>query len=196
MPRVYGARQRFLSTGRQRGVTLVELMVALVILAIVLAKGIPSFKDWIQNTQIRNAAESILNGLQLTQGEAVRLNAQVQFVLTASSSWTIGCVVSAVACPATLQSRSSAEGSSNAQVTATQNIITFDNLGRVTPVPATSLTFSVTNPTGGTCVAVGGSMRCLNVVVAIGGLLRMCDPVFSRTANPNPLGLPVGPQGC
>lgn len=182
--------------GRELGVTLVELLIGIVIIGILLAKGVPSFRDWIQNSQIRNAAEAILNGLQLAKAEAVRLNAPVQFVLNGGSSWDVGCQASGVACPGAIQSRSGAEGSSNAAVAATQTTIVFDGLGRVTPVPAGDLTFTVTNPTGGTCVAAAGSMRCLNVVVSTGGLIRMCDPAFSRTANPNPSGLPVGPQGC
>lgn len=193
------------ATARQAGFTLIELLIGIVIIGILLARGVPSFRDWIQNSQIRNAAEAIFNGLQLTKAEAVRLNAPVQFVLGTGSSWTVGCVTpntndangdGTEDCPTTIQSRSGAEGSSNAVVAATQNSISFDGLGRVTPVPAGDLTFTVTNPTGGTCTAVAGNMRCLNVVVSTGGLIRMCDPAFSRTANPNPGGLPVGPQGC
>jgi type IV fimbrial biogenesis protein FimT len=193
------------ATARQAGFTLIELLVVIVIMGILLATGAPSFRDWIQNTQIRNAAEAIFNGLQLAKAEAVRLNAPVQFVLGTGSSWSVGCATPVATdanndgmadCPAVLQSRSGSEGSSNAAVVATQSTIAFDGLGRVTPVPAGDLTFTVTNPVGGTCVAVAGNMRCLNVVVSMGGLIRMCDPAFSRTANPNPGGLPVGPQGC
>lgn len=181
----------------QEGFTLVELLIGIVIISILLAKGVPSFRDWIQNSQVRTAAEAILNGLQLAKAEAVRLNAPVQFVLGgADSSWTVGCVTGGATCPASIQIRTGAEGSSNAVVAATQSTIVFDGLGRVTPVPVSDLTFAVTNPAGGTCVAVAGTMRCLNVVVGLGGQIRMCDPAFSRTANPNPGGLPVGPQGC
>lgn len=187
----------------QIGFTLVELLIGIVIIGILLATGAPSFRDWIQNSQIRNAAEAILDGLQLAKAEAVRLNAPVEFVLGgADSSWDVGCQTSGVACPESIQSRSGAEGSTNAVVTATQSTIAFGGLGRLVPVPpqttvpAGDFTFAVTNPTGGTCVAAAGDMRCLNVVVSAGGQIRMCDPAFSRTANPNPDGLPVGPQGC
>ena len=49
----------------QYGVSLLELMIAIAIGSVLLMLGIPSFKSWIQNTQTRTAAESILNGLQI-----------------------------------------------------------------------------------------------------------------------------------
>ena len=43
----------------QRGVSLIELMVGLTIMAILLAFGLPGSTAWIQNSQIRTAAESV-----------------------------------------------------------------------------------------------------------------------------------------
>lgn len=147
---------------------------------------------WIQNTQIRNAAEAIQDGLQLAKAKAVQLNSQVRFALGASSAWTVGCVTPGANCPATIQSRSTA-GSTNAVVTAAQTTIVFDGLGRVIPVPGAGLTFNISNPTGGTCVAAAGTMRCLRVEISTGGGIRMCDPAFSPTGAG---GLTLGPQGC
>ncbi|NKI72655.1 prepilin-type N-terminal cleavage/methylation domain-containing protein [Collimonas pratensis] len=65
-----------------RGVTLVELLVGMSILGFLLALAMPSFASWMQNMQIRNAAESIQNGLQQARIEAVRRNTTVRFQLT------------------------------------------------------------------------------------------------------------------
>ena len=73
----------------QRGFTLIEMMIGLAILAITIMLGVPSYTAWIMNTQIRNAAESVLNGMQLARNEAVRRNASVQLALDTQSSWTI-----------------------------------------------------------------------------------------------------------
>ena len=70
---------------RQRGVTLIELMVGLAIFGLLVALAIPSYSAWIQNTQIRTAAESIVNGLQLARNEALRRNRSVELVLTADA---------------------------------------------------------------------------------------------------------------
>lgn len=60
--------------GRQKGFTLVELMIGLVIVGVLLMQAIPSFSAWIQNMKVRNSAEAILNGLQLARSQAVRSN--------------------------------------------------------------------------------------------------------------------------
>ena len=69
---------------KARGFSLIELIIGLVILAILLALAAPSFSAWIRDTKIRTSAESILNGLQLARGEAVRRNEQIRFQLTDS----------------------------------------------------------------------------------------------------------------
>lgn len=176
----------------QQGVTLVELIVGIAILAILLAVGAPSLSSWIQNSQIRTAAEAMQNGLQLARAEAVRRNTSVQFVLGTASSWTVGCVT-AVAdndadgvedCPNNIQSRNSAEGSTNAVVAATQSTLVFNGLGRI--IPASNVNIDITNPTGGTCIASAGAMRCLRIVVSTSGQVRMCDPAIAST----------DPRGC
>ena len=49
--------------------TLIEMLIGLVILGVLMALGVPSFFAWLQSTQVRNAAESIQNGLQLARAE-------------------------------------------------------------------------------------------------------------------------------
>jgi type IV fimbrial biogenesis protein FimT len=151
-----------------KGFTLIELMVGLVIMAIVLALAMPNYMTWMQNTRIRNTAESILNGLQVARMEAVRQNAPVKLVLGAGSAWTVGCVTVTAACPATIQSHSTGEGSSTA-ITVTSNggvTVTFDQFGRRTTPAAGTTTLDVT--------ATGS--RALRVTIDVGGNTRMCDP--------------------
>lgn len=99
----------------QRGFTLVELFIGLMIVAMLLAMAAPSFSSWIQNTQIRTTAEAVQNGLQLARAEAVRRNTLISFQLvttldstcalsTAGPNW----VVSLVASPSSLTSAASA----------------------------------------------------------------------------------------
>jgi type IV fimbrial biogenesis protein FimT len=187
-------RQR---AGLQRGFTLIELMIAIAIVSMVLLFGIPGFSQWIQSSQIRNASESILSGLQLARAEAVRRNTSIQFVLSSvtgggvATDWTVNCVTPSVDCPGAgmtqteIQKRSASEGSANAQIAATQSTIIFSGMGRVTPTPVPSpIIFTITNPLGGTCAQVGGTMRCLQIQVTSGGQSRMCDPALALATNP------------
>lgn len=191
----------------QSGVTVIELMIGLVIIAILLAIGAPSLGDWVQNTRIHTAAESIVSGLQLTRAEAVRRNTPVQFALVGTDSgWTIGCVTpDGTDCPAVIQNRTSAEGSTAgilaspvewdpatnaaAGTAAFSGTLNFNGLGRVTTGTLTAgnnATIDITNPGGGDCMPAG-AMRCLRIVVSSGGQIRMCNPALSMATNP---------QGC
>jgi type IV fimbrial biogenesis protein FimT len=191
---------------KQGGFNMIELMVGIAIVSVVLLFGLPSFSAWLQSNQIRNAAESVLGGLQLARNEAVRRNASVQFELTNGgggvglSDWRVICVTASATCPGVgqlapndqIQSRSSAEGSRNVRVLTANPIIVFNALGRMS-TPAANTTIIFDNPQGGTCVAAGGNMRCLNVNVTTAGLIRMCDPVF---VNPNPALPNPNSRGC
>jgi type IV fimbrial biogenesis protein FimT len=66
---------------RTRGVTLIELAVALTVLGLVMLALMPSVGVWMRNTQVRNTASSILTGLQTARNEAIRRNAAIRFSL-------------------------------------------------------------------------------------------------------------------
>ena len=70
-------------TGRRRarGVTLIELAVALTVLALLMFAVLPSVGVWMRNTQVRNTASSIYSGLQVARNEAIRRNVAVRFSL-------------------------------------------------------------------------------------------------------------------
>lgn len=175
--------------GLQQGVTLIELVVGIAMIGTLFALGLPNFRTWLQNAQIRTATDAVQNGLQLARAEAVRRNALVQFALNGSnSSWTVGCVT-AVAdldgdgvadCPATIQTRSSAEGSSGATVAAGQNTFVFNSLGRVTPTPAANINIciGIAAASASSCADSTGAERRLQIVVSPSGQVRMCDPAL------------------
>lgn len=177
---------------RPRGVSLIELMVGLAVMAIIMVISAPNFSTFIRNSQIRNAAESIQTGLTLAKSEAVRRNTNVKFDLVGTnSSWQVGCVTTSTDCPASIQSRAAAEGSRNTAITATDSSLSFNGLGRITTAFASGTTASidVTDASGSTCAASGGTARCLRVVVTLGGQIRMCDPALSVSK-------PSDPQAC
>lgn len=132
----------------QRGLNIVEIMISLVVLGVLIGLGAPGFAEWLQNQQIRAAAEATLNGLQVARGEAVRRNTPVRFQLVSdltstcvlasdsvtapvSVSWVVSLADPTGACDAVtdsgqpvpppgriLQKRTSAEGSPGALATS------------------------------------------------------------------------------
>jgi type IV fimbrial biogenesis protein FimT len=191
------------------GATLIELMVAVAIIAVLLAVATPNFSSWLQTAQIRTATEAIVGGLQLARSEAVRRNASMRFQFTTTvdascalsttgTNWVVSQGDPAGKCNATpsddadlttdariKQVRSSQDGTRNVQVASNVSLVTFTSLGQVTPL--TAVTINVSNPTGGTCAASAGTMRCMRVQVSPGGQVRMCDPARTSTvSNPDP----------
>ncbi len=58
--------------------------------------------------------------------------------------------------------------------------IVFNGLGR-TSLPSEAV-FKFNDPEAGTCVTAGGPVRCLKVIVAVGGQARLCDPALTAAA--------------
>jgi type IV fimbrial biogenesis protein FimT len=188
----------------QRGFNIIELMVAVSIMAGLMLIGIPSFSTWLQNSQIRTAAEAMQNGVHIARAEAVRRNAPVIFQITntltnacalstTGQNWVVSMDSAAGSCasspsadlasptsPRIIQKRSGSDGAKNAVISAGQSSITFNGLGRVTPVPAGSIQIDISNTTGGSC-SPAGPMRCMRVVVSPAGQVRLCDPQLAST---------------
>ena len=160
----------------EHGFSMIELCIALVVLGIMIAVAIPSMRTWLQNSQLRTTAESIQNGLQLARSDAVRRNLFMTFTLN-GVGWTVQ-----AAGDANVTQASWPESIGQSNVAASQNVVVFTGVGWVSPIPATDITFDITNSNGGACVAAGGPMRCLRVTVSAGGQIRMCDPAAATGA--------------
>lgn len=217
-------RRVLITKHKLKGMSLVEIMIAVAIMAIMFAAAAPSFSDWIQNTKIRNAAEAIQNGLSLAKSEAVHRNTVTQFVSCGGSSWDViaanSTATSANVCATTasptgwerVQTRSSQEGSNNALVDTAQPTIGFNGMGRQTSTSDFANAVTTANPP----VAVD-----INVSATLAGAACFCPartcgyPVAITYANTGTLrclrikvasggqirmcdpALPTGtPQGC
>ncbi len=195
----------------QRGVTLIEMMIALAIVAMVLMVGVPAFTIFLQNQQIKNAAQTVMIGLSSARAESIRRNAAVRFQFV--SDLTAGCVLAtnslawvvsladpdsacdavpgATTAPQIVEKRSATEGTRNVTVVADATTATFSGLGRLLGAGITQI--DVSNSTG-TCEHVdliNGKMRCLRVLISAGGEARMCDP---KVAVPVPPA--IEPRAC
>lgn len=181
---------------RHAGFSVIELMIAIVLIGVLLTMGLPAFNTYLNNLKLRTAAQSFLAGIQMARGEAIRRNANVDFVLTnddvsgpnfdtvtplaSGQNWLIRTSDLATY----VEGKSSMEGSgrsageaSPVQLAGTVAGMTFNGLGATT-LGATAI-FQFTNPAGGACATDGGPMRCLNVVISPGGQSRICDPAVT-----------------
>ncbi len=164
---------------KRGGFTLIEVMVTIAILGLTLAMAAPTVTTWIQNAQIRTAAENILSGLQLARTEAIRRNANIRFTLAASGTgWTVKAESDGVV----VQSMPSNEGTRNVTVTITgTNDVVFNGFGRTaTTIVANPLTRIDLDSSS---LAASDSHE-LAVVIKDGSEIKMCDPKVTDPKDP------------
>lgn len=184
---------------RSRGFTLIEVIITVAIMALLMTFGMPMYTQWNQNMQIRSAADSIVNGLQVARNEAVRMNQTVRFELTnaAGDEWRV-CgwdVVNNDCLGAPIQERSGAEGGLNARlggttvemgdfavpISAGDGIpagVTFSSFGRALNPGLDLRRIDVRNP-----MLSAADERRLVILITGGGQVRMCDPKHVRATN-------------
>ncbi|AIF47402.1 hypothetical protein HY57_09020 [Dyella japonica A8] len=182
--------------------SLIELLVALAVLAILGSLGVPSYQRWVRDTRIRNATESVQNALRYARTQAAQLgtNVRFEFTNTTDASWTVCVLNGATGCTGTgattLQSFNAAGGASNVKVNVGTSIgtlttqltsgittdigITFTSLGR-------PLSYSGTTDLKRIDTSAQAGDRWLVTTVAAGGMVHVCDPQLS---------LATSPQGC
>lgn len=175
----------------EAGFTLVELVIAIAIIAILILAALPNFRAWLQNTQIRTAGEGILNGLQLARAEAVRRNVDIELEMVGASGWNAKVASSGTV----IQSRPSGEGSGSATATIYPDgstKTTFNGLGR--QVGNQDGSVPITHMKIDSSAIPAAETRQLCIMVGAGGVVRMCDPQVA--ASDTRACLPAPPAEC
>jgi type IV fimbrial biogenesis protein FimT len=157
-----------------RGMTLIELMVTLTIMAICAALVAPSFAQITANYRVRSGAETIIHALNYARAEAVKRNTAVRFTLSgAGSGWSISQVSPGVV----LQSRADADAQGISAASSNSAVgVTFLPTGLVDTTDTWLTQVTVSSAVGAT-----DSRR---IVILGGGLVRMCDPAITATNDP------------
>jgi len=196
----------------QRGLTLIELLVTVTLLGLLLLAVMPNVTEWLRSAEVRNAAESIVNGIQKARAEAVRRNRTVLFSLVStpagmpgqlsstcalsatSASWVVSlaspegkCDVapSETAAPQTLEKHAQGDGARNAVVTMLAADCT--SAAATSQIKFDSLGRPTTDVTALRCLKVThatGSATTIRVVVDAGGGVRSCLPDLTATGDP------------
>ena len=165
---------------RNRGFTLIELMIALAVFAFLVLIAGPQYADFLGNSQIRNGAENTLTGVRLAQSEAVRGNVTTRFVFDStacSGGWQVTRHNDETDAYDLVQSYSYADGACRTTPSATPGgatVVTFNGLGRVVanvPASDTLKWVDITN----TNVTAPRNLRVVISPATPGGV-KLCDP--------------------
>ncbi len=117
----------------ESGFTIIELLTAMAILAIILGLAVPSMQSYILNQRLRNASFELTGDLLLARAEATKRNADV--IITANGgAWQNGWVISAGG--VTLKQRAAVK---DMAIVATNPTITYRHTGRLPAGSATQV---------------------------------------------------------
>ena len=146
-----------------RGMTLIELMVALAIAALLAALAAPSVAEYLGNSRLRSAGQVLMAQLMHAQNEAIRRNGTVEVSATGSTVRVVD--VDAAPLPRTLKEFSLPGG----VAVASPVVVRFGSLGR--PVPFGSGHALQMTMAGAACAT---AFRCPVLQVDAGGAMRLC----------------------
>jgi len=122
----------------QAGFSLIELLTVLTVLGIMMAIGVPSFRNFIASQRVKSTSYEISTTLLLARSEAIKRNTTVTIAPLTANTWTSGWTatatqtVSGTPTTITLQNQAAIDG------------ITITTLGSdgVTPASLASVTFN------------------------------------------------------
>lgn len=137
-----------------RGFTLIELMVVVVIAAVLLAIGVPSFKSFIAGQRVKAATSEFAAAAVFARSEAVKRNAEVG-VVAATTGWKDGWSVTAGA--VTLGSESAFPGVLMTSKPDAATQVFYLGSGRLKEPPLESLQVSGSD---------GSPVRCVSFEVS------------------------------
>lgn len=198
---------------RSRGISLVEILVTMAVLAFLMLAALPSMSTWLRNSQIRSTAEALQSGLAKARNEAVRRNNSVGFWLV-SDTTSAGCTLSSTSASWIVSMQSPAGGCDQA-VSETVSPLILEKWARTEASNAVTVAIRAADATTGACTSTASSatsvifngfgrvvagttpIRCividhsggsgnrtLNLLIGTGGTIRMCDPAVTDNTDP------------
>lgn len=145
----------------QRGLTLVELLVAFAIVALLALAGAPYFSEYGTNSRLREGGNTVYTEALLAQSEAIKRNRVVRLSTSGSAVQVID--LTDPASPVVLRTRSLADG-----VTVASATVDFGSQGWPTNLTAVAINLS------SSLVACSAVYRCPALRVEAGGAIRLC----------------------
>jgi type IV fimbrial biogenesis protein FimT len=149
----------------QRGFTLIELMVAIVVLALLVGVGMPFMGDFITNSRLREGGHAVMAEALFAQSEAIKRNGSVRMAVNGASVITTDSTSGLE-----LHNRTLVNG-----LSASSGVTNVDFSSRGTTTPFGTTVNLNLDMSGIDCAAY----RCPRVVIDGGGGIRLCANKYS-----------------
>lgn len=161
---------------KSRGLTLLELLLAITVVLVLIGLAMPSFIEIIQSHRLRQASESFYNDLLLARATAIKQQTTVFVVFQSGTNWCYG-----------LNNNSSCSCSvtNNCQLNGTTKIITSSNFNGVT---LNTSNFSGANTAfegvRGTVsntgtITLSNNGKSVSIIINKMGYIQICSNTFS-----------------
>ncbi len=79
---------------RDRGLTIIELMIVITLVGVLMALAVPNFRDFVRRNQLTTQANEFVAALNLARAEAIRRNRNISVIATddsdAANEWGPG----------------------------------------------------------------------------------------------------------
>lgn len=141
----------------QQGFSLVELMIALSILAILAAIGVPAYRSMVAEQKVRTAAASLHSALLLARSEAIKLNRAVILRPANDEEWSEGWLIADPVSPND-DARALHRDRLNSSVTISSAVdsVAFRAAGRLATAGGAAFELeAVSDPEKKRCVSIG-----------------------------------------
>ena len=180
---------------RQQGATLVEVMVAVTIAALLMAVAVPNVSTWMADAKVRTAAEALQNAVRLAQSTAIQRSRQTGLALTNltpavdatpaddGKRWFVRVLPRSNGyTESNLYVRGGGEAAQSNISISGPALLCFNAFGQLTSLAstATGLSTACSAPTTATTlkfytISSTATSRALKIQINIGGQARLCD---------------------
>ncbi len=140
----------------QRGFTLTELLIAVVVIGILAALAAPSFNDLIKSQRIKSMASDLNASLTVARSEAIKRNKNVTITPITAGAWQGGWQIADPDNAGNFIETHAAIATLTATGPAS---VTYRNSGRIVGTTAPAFNISATGTTAQRCVSVDLSGR-------------------------------------
>jgi prepilin-type N-terminal cleavage/methylation domain-containing protein len=161
---------------KNKGFTLVELLIVVAVVAVIATLAVPSYRDSLQRHELISAVEGVYSYVQYARSESIANNEDIYIAFkgTGATGWCLGisdlaacdCAASLAACTINSEQARSVDGSNYPNVTLTTSFGAHDsgfNAPRMTAME------------NGTITVTHSGVASAGVVISTIGRVRVCS---------------------